>query len=435
MQHSLNRQSRAGCFTRPGVNERAWPSGFPLVIVLALLCCVAGGCSASVKRQPVPEELVEVVMIPDMPVVRTWGDGVSEWFRQDLENAVRQEVAYYKAHPELKMPEVVEALLISGGGERGAFGAGLLCGWTAAGNRPEFSLVTGVSTGALTAPAAFLGSKYDHMLKDAFTSVTGKDIYKERGLIGIFRGDGVASTAPLMQLVSKLIDEEALAAIAAEHAKGRRLLIATTDLDCERQVIWDMGAIASSGKPGALALFRQVMVASASIPIAFSPQYIEVEANGERYDEMHVDGGVTRQVFLWGAGFSRAVAQRDLGSEYPDRRGRIYVIRNANVAPDWKSTKPRLPSIAMRTMSTMIKVQGNDDLFELYAIAQHDGNDFNLAYLPHDLAFKSVGQFDTVYMNKLFDMAFEQARQGYPWKKEPPVNLTGPSSPAAASHN
>jgi len=146
--------------------------------------------------------------------------------------------------------------------------------------------------------------------------------------------------SPLRQLVIKFVDDKVLQAVAAEHRKGRRLLIATTNLDAQRPVIWDMGAIACSGDSRALQLFRDAMVASASVPVAFPPVYITVELDGKRYDEMHVDGGAFTRVFLWGGGFTVALASQELGNESLNRRARLYVIRNAMMSPGYERPDP-----------------------------------------------------------------------------------------------
>ena len=158
--------------------------------------------------------------------------------------------------------------------------------------RPSFKLVTGVSTGALTAPFAFLGPAYDEKLKQVYTTITTKDIFRLRSLLAILlRPDAIALNDPLAKLTAEIVDEKMLKDVATEHLKGRRLFISTTALDAQRPVVWNMGAISASGHPNALGLFRDIMIASAAIPVAFPPIYIKVEAYGQRFDEMHVDGG------------------------------------------------------------------------------------------------------------------------------------------------
>ena len=183
-----------------------------------------------------------------------------------------------KAANHGKLEPVIYGLALSGGGQDGAFGAGILCGWTEAGTRPQFKLVTGISTGALMAPFAFLGPAYDHVLKEAYTTISDKDVYKAHkplaillSLVNIKPLPALTENKPMEELVARLVDDKVLAEVAREHRKGRRLLIGTTQMDAQRLVIWNMGAIANSGNPQALALFRKIMVASASIPAFFPP--------------------------------------------------------------------------------------------------------------------------------------------------------------------
>jgi hypothetical protein len=299
--------------------------------------------------------------------VRFWGDQLPP----NAEALVKEKWAQVRANrPEFlangRRP-VVNFLALSGGGSDGAFGAGVLGGWTASGKRPEFDLVTGVSTGALTAPFAFLGPKYDEALKQVFTQSTTKDIAIMQPVRGLLGGDSLASNAPLAKVVAYYVNDAFLTEIAEEHRKGRRLLIGTTNLDAERPVIWDMGAIATSGKPEALELFRKVLLASAAIPAVFPPGFVKVASGGTVYDEMHVDGGATREVFLLPTQFMAQKATGGLGIS-PIRRA--YIIRNGHVAPEYKAVKARTLSIAGRAVSSLIKSQGVGDLYELVSLRQ-----------------------------------------------------------------
>ena len=201
-------------------------------------------------------------------------------------------------------------LAISGGGDNGAFTAGLLNGWTAAGTRPEFKLVTGISTGGLIAPFAFLGPKYDATLKEFYTTISPKDVIEPRSVIKGVLSDAMANNAPLWKLTRKSVTEELLKEIAVEYAKGRFVMIGTADIDARRAILWDMGKIATYGGPKALDLFVSVMIASASLPAAFPPVMIDVEADGKHYQEMHVDGGVMAQVFAYPVGITAAGIDR-----------------------------------------------------------------------------------------------------------------------------
>jgi len=306
-------------------------------------------------------------------------------------------------------------LAISGGGDNGAFGAGLLNGWTAAGTRPQFKAVTGISTGALIAPFAFLGPDYDHVLQTVYTTVSGRDIFKKRGFISGLFGDAMADTKPLSRLVERFADQKLLDAIAAEYGKGRLLLVATTNLDALEPVIWNMTAIAASKDPRALELFRKILVASASIPAAFPPVMIDVTVDGVRHQEMHVDGGTMSQVFLYPPSLGSA-----LGDAGARRQRTLYIIRNARLDPDWANVQRRTLPVATRALGSLTMTQGVGDLYRIYATAQRDGLDYNLASIPRTFNAPHPAEFDTNYMRQLFAVGQEMAAAGFPWEKYPP---------------
>ncbi len=307
-------------------------------------------------------------------------------------------------------------LAISGGGGDGAYGAGLIVGWTSA-DRPVFKVVTGISTGALIAPFAFLGPKYDPVLRQMYTQTADDAIFRKRGLIKAFMSDAMADTLPLQKTVERLITPALLAEIAAEYGKGRLLLIGTTELDAEREYMWNMTALAASSDPHALELFRKILLASASIPGAFPPVMIDVTVDGKAYQEMHVDGGTTAQVFIYPPHFHL----REIAAENGfDRKRTLYIIRNARLDPGWANVDRRTLSIASKAISSLIHTQGNGDLNRLYLTATRDALDYNLAYIPSDFTMVSKSQFDPDYMSQLFARGHDAAVKGYPWQQYPP---------------
>lgn len=314
--------------------------------------------------------------------------------------------------PDAPMPPTT-FLAISGGGDDGAFGTGLLAGWGDAGNRPEFQLVTGVSTGALIAPLAFLGPKYIQQLHDVYTTVSADDIYDKRFITSAFFNDALSDTTPLWRLISNFVDGKMMADIAAEYRRGRLLLIGTTDLDAQQPCIWNIGAIADSGRPGALNLIREILRASSAVPGMFQPVLIDVELDGRRYQELHVDGGAIAQMFL----YPPNINLRDQAH----RERKAYLILNARQNPEWTATERRTLSIAGRAISSMIKYSGTNDILRIYYTTQRDGVDYNLAYIGDDFAIPHpADDFDKAYMNAEYAYAYRLARYGYPWKKEPP---------------
>ncbi|MCG6980313.1 MAG: patatin-like phospholipase family protein, partial [Deltaproteobacteria bacterium] len=228
-------------------------------------------------------------------------------------------------------PITLRGLALSGGGSHGAYGAGVLIGWTDAGTRPEFDVVTGISTGALTATSVFLGPEYDDNLR-MYIKVTNKDIFKSRGLLAVLLKDSMYDSAPLKALIAQQIDDEVLQAVAREYAKGRRLFIGTVNLDAQAFTIWNMGLIASSDRPDKLERYRDVILASASVPVVFPPVYIPVEVGGETYRQMHVDGGAREMIFFpqFIQNFDKALAEA--GFSRADVHGEIYVLFNGRIA-------------------------------------------------------------------------------------------------------
>jgi hypothetical protein len=388
--------------------------------LLAALALISQGCMALQVRRPLPERLLDEAQVDDLTDIRAWGDKLSESLEQCAIESLRQE----KAANNGKLEPEANFLALSGGGGDGAFGAGILCGWTAAGTRPRFKLVTGISTGALIAPFAFLGPEYDARLKEAYTTISDKDIYTVPStlklLINLGRIEGAATTEPLAKLLERLVDDKLIQEIAVEHNKGRRLFVGTTQLDAQRQVIWNMGAIAAKGTPQAFKLFRTVLQASASIPVAFKPVYIKVRAEGQVYDEMHVDGGVRAEVMLYENALNLFLVRKRLGKEVPRRPRKLYIIRNAQVSHEFEAIKPHISKIGIRAISSLTKFQGVGDLYRIYVLAQRDEIDYNLAYIPADFDAKRTSEFDTKYMTEEFNLAYNLARAGYKWSKHPP---------------
>ncbi|MGA8006610.1 MAG: patatin-like phospholipase family protein, partial [Burkholderiales bacterium] len=300
----------------------------------------------------------------------------------------------------------------------GAFGAGLLVGWSKNGTRPTFKVVTGISTGALIAPFAFLGSAYDPELRAVYTQISPDKIYERRWILSAMFSDALTSTAPLYHLISKYVTPDMLAAIAREYDKGRLLLIGTTDLDVQRPVIWNMGAIAKSRSPGALTLFRKILLASAAVPGLFPPVMIDVDADGRHYQEMHVDGGAVAQIFLFPPQLGELMKFRQLALE---RERHAYIIRNSRLDPEWATVDRRLLSITGRAITTMIHYSGYNDVIRIYATCRRDGIDFNLAYIGSDFKGVRKESFDRTYMRALFENGYQKGLHGYPWYKKPPI--------------
>ncbi|MCV2360062.1 patatin-like phospholipase family protein [Paucibacter sp. TC2R-5] len=406
-----------------------------LQISLLGLLVLLSACG-SLPRNPVPPRLSTAAAVPGMPDIRARAGLPSAAMEADL-------AASFKMESPNDFPASADGsvryahLALSGGGANGAFGAGFINGWTSSGTRPVFKIVTGVSTGALMAPFAFLGPAYDPALREFYTTTSSRDIFKLGSLLRqLLSGEALASTEPLAAIIERNVDAKFLGQIALAHGQGRRLYIGTADLDARAFVIWNMGLIASSGRPEALELFRKVMLASASIPVAFPPVYFKVEVQDESsgegraeprsYDEMHVDGGVGSRVFVNGGVFRSAIIQErgGLGAGHED----FYVIHNGQLLPVPDPVARSMSAIAIRVLDATGRVAVLGDLFRIYGHAQQFGAGFRWVTIPNDVSMTSAETFDPVQMNMLYQFGYHMAQSREPWATAPPGRQGDPAA-------
>ncbi len=378
-----------------------------------LLALSLAGCGSLQRKAAVPPQQMGQAQIAGLAGVRYMVASQSS-----VDQMASDIQAGFKVRDQQTLNSAANYLSLSGGGDDGAYGAGLLIGWSERGDRPQFNLVTGISTGALIAPFAYVGKEYDPVLRQVYTQLGPQDIFIKRGLISGILSDGLSDTTPLFQLISKYVDQDFLKKVASEYTtKNRWLLIGTTNLDAGVPVVWNMGKIASIGTPEALDLFRKIMLASASIPGAFSPVMFDFEVIGQNFQEMHVDGGAIAQVFLYPSALSQRA--KDLNLKLQKQRN-AYIIRNARLDPEWRETERGTLSIIQRAISSMIQTQGIGDLYRIYHTTQLDGVSFNLAFIGPDFKFPHQTEFDTAYMQALFDYGYKQGLGGKEWQKYPP---------------
>ncbi len=330
-------------------------------------------------------------VIPGVPDARFWADS-----RSDFE----------KALPTKPGPW----LILSSGGSDGAFGAGLLAGLSASGKRPDYSVVTGVSTGALMAPFAFAGSRYDDALRDAYTKITAADVFE----VGA-TPESFLDSWPLKDLIAKQVTPALLADIAAQYRAGRRLFVITTDLDAERSVVWNMGAIAAHGGEVALRLFRTVLLASSSVPGAFPPVLIDVEAGGKHFSEMNVDGGVGGQFFV------APLALVAAASDYRIPATELYVVVNSGLQPDFNVVQRNTGMILAQSVGMAVKVDTRLMLDRVYLAAKRSDIGFRVASIPPGFSAPRRGAFDPDYMRALFQTGFDLGKSAAPFSTAPPL--------------
>jgi predicted acylesterase/phospholipase RssA len=400
-----------------GVSRMRWrarrgasPSGLRRAAALVLSAVLLTAC-ATVERIPYTQQEQELAVIPGIPEARAWADDPSLARRNPL--------------LALRGRESPTILALSGGGADGAFGAGLLNGWSQRGDRPRFTIVTGASAGALIAPFAFLGSQYDPVLADVFSSGAFEGFLKFQGVRGLF-GESLFAAAPLRDLIAKHVTPDVIAAVAREYRAGRRLYVVSTQLDAQRTAIWDMGAIASSADPRAPDLFRQVIEASASIPGIFSPVLIDVEAQGRRFAEMHVDGGIMANVLI----VPEAMLAANRLNLPAGVRPRVYVILNSKLGPYFDVVPASTVRIAVRAFETSVRSNTRNTLLASYEFIRRRNWTMTLASIDDNFPSQEKPGFDTAYMKGLFEFGVEQGRTGAAWRRGPgndgPPPVLGP---------
>jgi len=366
-----------------------------LIPILIILITLSFGC-ASAKRNPLPKNQFLEAEVLNTKGIRTFGGELNPLFQEDLVLSVKQ-------IPKDQLSKIQNsALLLSGGGAHGAFGAGFLNGWSSSGTRPEFKLVTGISTGALIAPLAFVGEEYDQILQKMYTGVSTEDVARIRGISTLWN-DSLADSAPLMQILETFINEEFVDLVAQAHNEGRRLYIGTTNLDAQRFVIWNMGALANIDDPRVPEMFRKIMLASASIPVVYPPVMIEVTSNGEVYDEMHVDGGVITQVFFTAAVVDiEDIRKEMLGENAPREKGEMFIILNGTVQPTPETIDRNILNITERSLSTLLKASAVSDLRRIYELSKKEDLEINFVGIPDEFEFTATEAFDRLEMIDLY---------------------------------
>jgi hypothetical protein len=343
-----------------------------------------------------------VARLPGMPAdVRFWGDSVAE---------------FQRALPAEPGPW----LILSTGGEEGAYGAGFLSSWAATGTRPQFSVITGVSTGALMATYTFAGGKYDEELHQVYTTISASDIFEVATT-----PESLSDSWPLGKTIEKRVTPEMLAAVAAEHRKGRRLFVVTTNLDAGRPTVWNMGAIAAQGGDAGLKLFRQVLLAAASIEGMFPPVYFTVEANGRQFEEMHGDGGATGPLYFG----PEAYLAPPSPLRFPATG--LYAIFNGKLTTEFYLPSRSTAGILGRSIGIALKAGARLQLALAGVAAQKAGIPLEVTYVDDGFAKVGRGLFDPKYMNALYDYGLAQGRGEDRFRKGPPT--PSPAAPTAST--
>ncbi|WP_406610389.1 patatin-like phospholipase family protein [Agarivorans sp. JK6] len=388
-------------------------STLPLISIrsrfcLALLLFMAVGCSSPERNAAQESELMYPLATAGL---RYWDGESTEITEHNIEQEY-QSILDSRARNNGVGSDIYH-LALSGGGVNGAFSAGVLNAWTANGDRPEFDLVTGVSTGAIVSVFAYLGSDYDSTLKNYYTETPMSSLFQVKSIWSLLRGEAVLDTAGFEDQVRSYIDADIVKQLAEQRAKGRLLVIGTTNLDNEKMSLWDVGKIAQVGSDEAITLIQNIIIASSSVPGAFPAKSIVIDDGQQRFEELHVDGGVSRQVFLvpqW--------AYYNLPFERNPQH--VFVIRNGLLKPHYQVTNNNLTDIGLRSISTIIRNQGIGDVEHIYHFAQHNQMSFRLAYIDNDFSKISDEAFTKEYMTSLYQYGYQKTRADSLWENVPP---------------
>lgn len=391
-----------------------------IVLACTLFVVALGACTPLKLRNGVPEEQVDHAKPYGIEQpIRAWGDTLVDGDPEDLIKRYAEVLKRTRADEiALGKPLDEVALALSGGGPDGAFGAGLLNGWTARGDRPEFSIVTGISTGAIIALFAYLGPDYDDEMYKVYTQYSTDQLISRTLFAALTGGISITNTRGYRALIEEHVDDEVMRRLAEEHAKGRTLLVGTTNLDAARPVVWSLSRIAATGHPQAKRLIHDIIQASSSIPAAFPPVLVPVVGtDGRNYDEMHVDGGATQQVMLFSPDFPIRQVDEQLGVQV---NRSIYVLINNKLQKPYEIVRPRVLAIAGSSISSLLGGAGAGDVYKIYAIAERDDMDLHVTWIPRDFDAVSEEIFDPKYMKALYDLGYEHGLAGDRWIDRPP---------------
>lgn len=400
------------CFARRTARAR-----LACALAIAAAALSTAGCRDEAERNAVPHSLAEEAHLPGYTAIRFWGDKDTPAFEDALKH---QLIALKAAAAAGKMPEAekrADVLAISGGGDQGAFGAGYLKGWSERGTRPTFATVTGVSTGALAAPFAFLGPTHDQELKAIYTDNGAKNLYDTRWDLGVF-SNALKDTAPLRAMIERYATDAFLDQVAEQYRLGRRLLVSTTNLDEERPVIWDLTAIAASGQPSRRQLFVDLLIASSAVPGIFPPVKIAVRtSDGQMHDELHVDGSVTMQMFFLPPGIKLLETEQEVFGHKRDRN--LYALRNGKLYPEFDKSKDTAAALLQRGVQAIVKYQTVYNLRLLENAANDSGTQFRFMGIPRGFDDEAADKFSREQAVKLYESARAAGAKGQ-WLRQVP---------------
>lgn len=359
---------------------------------------------------------------PPMRVMRTQpDDGARAAHYPPLDRQAHEAFAAAAAkQPSKPAARKLNALVLSGGGQYSAYAAGLLTGMTAAGTRPEFDAICGISSGSLLASIAYLGPKYDPLMKHVFTELSTRDLFRYRPVTSILKYQSLASADPMKQLIDREVSAEFIADMRTAHRAGRRLFVGTMNENTRRLVVWDLGAVACGGRPDADCLVRKVLLASAAIPGLLPAVDFDVVVDGVHYRETHVDGGAAAESFLRLPPDAPRPDPAD-----PSRKwlvgSDLYVVAGGKLFADPFTERPTFKDRTVGVVSGTLHALHRADLWRMYAFCAASGMAFHQTFIPQDATIPPQSTtFDPTAMRAMYAAGYATGAAGIAWRPTPP---------------
>jgi len=385
-----------------------------MLLTTLTLLTITIGCAT--RPMPLPEK--DAHKLPWGAIDLDINSNEKYSIKKSLGSVLTQKAAKYRdSNKSINM----DILALTGGGSRGAFGTGLLIGWTKKGTIPNFDVVTGISTGAVMAPFVFLGGDALEKVEYFYTKMHTEEVFTS-SLLSIFGYGYVMNAKPLKVLFKKNFDKAFLDKIAAEHKKGRRLYIGTTNIDTGQLTVWDMGAIASSDRPEKYKRFRDIVYASTALPVYLPPEYIEVEAGGKKYYQMHVDGGIYTQVFMIGLLVNWAEVLNFKKSDNTNFNATLYTVANRKYRQRdiYKPIEQAPLNIIEAYVLTEMDLLFDRSMYRLYKSCEQKNIHFKMATIPEKMpdVISVPTEFNPDKMLKLFNIGYNFGLNDINWKEK-----------------
>ena len=393
----------------------------PLALTLGAAGVIGVGCTASRDRDKPP--------IAPYTVLRSQDDAARAGNYPNLDRQTYDTLAAALAappggatavKPSAEPARPLQILAVSGGGQYGAYGAGLIVGWTATGQRPEFDVVTGISSGAFVASMVYIGPKWDWLLTKVFTTTPTEGLIKKQPVRSLLTTASLSSSAPMKELIDREVTADFCADIRTQHQRGRRCYIGTMNQNTRRVVIWDLGAVASSGRPDADDLVRKILLAAAAVPFLLPAVEFDLTVNGVNYREAHNDGGTVCQSFVRLPPSAPTPDPADPAKRWLTG-SKLYIIAGGKVFVDPVEGRPDVIARARGAASGSLYALYRSDLWRLYAVCVASGTEYRHTAIPQETVVTgSAFEFDPVAMTKLYKLGYERITCGDPWRRDPP---------------